>query len=124
MLPVGTKVVVRAGGKGVGAVAEIVSSPADQGHAYRVRFNDGAEGSFLRGELVVLRHFQRDGGALELPSAEYDFTKHVIVGAGSGPCLVIAVGARAHDGQPELRGELEVALVVGGHGHDRAGAVA
>lgn len=24
-------------------------------------------------------------------------TKHVIVGAGSGPCLVIAVGARAHD---------------------------
>jgi uncharacterized cupin superfamily protein len=27
-------------------------------------------------------------------------TKHVIVGAGSDPCLVIAVGARAHDGQP------------------------
>jgi quercetin dioxygenase-like cupin family protein len=27
-------------------------------------------------------------------------TKHVIVGAGRGPCLVIAVGARAHDGQP------------------------
>jgi uncharacterized cupin superfamily protein len=24
-------------------------------------------------------------------------TKHVIAGAGSGPCLVIAVGARAHD---------------------------
>jgi uncharacterized cupin superfamily protein len=24
-------------------------------------------------------------------------TKHVIVGAGSGPCLVIAVGARGHD---------------------------
>ncbi len=27
-------------------------------------------------------------------------TSHVIVGAGSGPCLVIAVGARAHDGEP------------------------
>ena len=27
-------------------------------------------------------------------------TKHVIVGAGRGPCLVIAVGAREHDGQP------------------------
>ncbi len=27
-------------------------------------------------------------------------TEHAIVGAGSGPCLVIAVGARAHDGQP------------------------
>jgi uncharacterized cupin superfamily protein len=31
-------------------------------------------------------------------------TKHVIVGAGSGPCLVIAVGARAHDGQPDSIG--------------------
>jgi uncharacterized cupin superfamily protein len=27
-------------------------------------------------------------------------TGHVIVGAGDGPCLVIAVGARAHDGEP------------------------
>jgi uncharacterized cupin superfamily protein len=27
-------------------------------------------------------------------------TRHVIVGAGSRPCLVIAVGSRAHDGQP------------------------
>jgi uncharacterized cupin superfamily protein len=31
-------------------------------------------------------------------------TKHVIVGAGSRPCLVIAVGARAHDGQPDSLG--------------------
>ncbi len=31
-------------------------------------------------------------------------TKHVIVGAGTGPCLVIAVGARAHDGQPDSLG--------------------
>jgi uncharacterized cupin superfamily protein len=31
-------------------------------------------------------------------------TKHVIIGAGSGPCVVIAVGARAHDGQPESLG--------------------
>jgi uncharacterized cupin superfamily protein len=31
-------------------------------------------------------------------------TKHVIIGAGSGPCLVIAVGARAHDGQPDTLG--------------------
>ena len=31
-------------------------------------------------------------------------TKHVLVGAGSGPCLVIAVGARAHDGQPDSLG--------------------
>jgi mannose-6-phosphate isomerase-like protein (cupin superfamily) len=31
-------------------------------------------------------------------------TKHVIVGAGSVPCVVIAVGAREHDGQPESLG--------------------
>ena len=31
-------------------------------------------------------------------------TKHVIIGAGSGPCLVIAVGARAHDGQRDSLG--------------------
>jgi uncharacterized cupin superfamily protein len=31
-------------------------------------------------------------------------TKHMIVGAGSGPCLVIAVGGRAHDGQPNSLG--------------------
>jgi uncharacterized cupin superfamily protein len=31
-------------------------------------------------------------------------TKHVLVGAGGGPCLVIAVGARTHDGQPDSLG--------------------
>jgi hypothetical protein len=31
-------------------------------------------------------------------------TKHVLVGAGSGLCLVIAVGARAHDGEPDSLG--------------------
>jgi uncharacterized cupin superfamily protein len=28
-------------------------------------------------------------------------TKHVIVGAGSGPCVVIAVGAREHSSEPD-----------------------
>ena len=42
----------------------------------------------------------------ERPLRAWDFvhsppgTSHVIVGAGSGPCLLIAVGARAHDGEP------------------------
>jgi oxalate decarboxylase/phosphoglucose isomerase-like protein (cupin superfamily) len=46
----------------------------------------------------------------ERPLRRWDFvhcpphTKHVIVGAGSGPCLVIAVGARQHDGQPDSLG--------------------
>ena len=30
--------------------------------------------------------------------------KHVLIGAGSGPCVVIAVGARAHDGQRDSLG--------------------
>jgi mannose-6-phosphate isomerase-like protein (cupin superfamily) len=43
----------------------------------------------------------------ERPVRAWDFvhcppgTRHVLVGAGSGPCLVIAVGSRAHDGQPD-----------------------
>ena len=46
----------------------------------------------------------------ERPLQTWDFvhsppgTKHVIVGAGSGPCLVIAVGSREHDGQPDSLG--------------------
>jgi uncharacterized cupin superfamily protein len=46
----------------------------------------------------------------ERPLRAWDFvhcppnTKRVIVGAGTGPCLVIAVGARAHDGQPDSLG--------------------
>jgi uncharacterized cupin superfamily protein len=32
------------------------------------------------------------------------YTKHVIVGAGTDPCLVIAVGSRAHDGRPDSLG--------------------
>ena len=31
-------------------------------------------------------------------------TKHVIVGSGNSPCLVIAVGSRAHDAQPDSIG--------------------
>jgi uncharacterized cupin superfamily protein len=31
-------------------------------------------------------------------------TRHVLVGAGSGPCLVVAVGSREHDGQPDSLG--------------------
>ena len=46
----------------------------------------------------------------ERPLRAWDFvhcppgTRHVVVGAGNGPCLVIAVGAREHDGQPDSLG--------------------
>jgi uncharacterized cupin superfamily protein len=72
------------------------------------------------GEPMSMYHWEADqesflvvsGEALlivegeERPLGTWDFvhspprTRHVIVGAGSGPCLVLAVGSREHDGQP------------------------
>jgi uncharacterized cupin superfamily protein len=69
------------------------------------------------GEPMAMYHWEADQEAFlvvsgeailivegeERPLRAWDFvhsppkTKHVIVGAGSGPCLVIAVGARGHD---------------------------
>ena len=43
----------------------------------------------------------------ERPLRPWDFVhcppnaKHTIVGAGDGPCVVVAVGAREHDGKPD-----------------------
>lgn len=54
----------------------------------------------LAGEAVLVV----DGE--ERPLRKWDFvhsppgTAHVIVGAGGEPCLVLAVGSRAHDGEP------------------------
>jgi uncharacterized cupin superfamily protein len=54
----------------------------------------------LSGEAVLVVEGE------ERPLRAWDFfhsppgTKHVIVGAGSGPCLVLGVGSRAHDGEP------------------------
>ena len=58
----------------------------------------------VSGEAVLVVEGQ------ERPLRAWDFvhsppgTKHVIVGAGEGPCLVIAIGSRAHDGQPDSLG--------------------
>ena len=74
----------------------------------------------MPGEPMSMYHWEADqenflvvsGEALLIVEGEerqlrtWDFvhsppgTKHVIVGAGSGPCLLIAVGSRAHDGEP------------------------
>jgi uncharacterized cupin superfamily protein len=78
----------------------------------------------MPGEPMAMYHWEADQEAFLVVSGEavlvvegeerslrpWDFvhcppqTKHVIVGAGSGPCLVIAVGARANDGQPDSLG--------------------
>jgi uncharacterized cupin superfamily protein len=71
----------------------------------------------MPGEPMAMYHWEADQEAFLVVSGEallivegeerqlraWDFvhsppnTKHVLVGAGSGPCLVIAVGARAND---------------------------
>ena len=73
------------------------------------------------GEPMAMYHWEADQEGFLLVSGEailiiegeerqlraWDFVhcppgaKHVIVGAGSGPCLVIAVGAREHSGRPD-----------------------
>ena len=76
------------------------------------------------GEAMAMYHWEADqedflvlsGEALLIVEGEerrlraWDFvhsppgTGHVIVGAGTGPCLVIAVGSRAHDGERDSLG--------------------
>jgi uncharacterized cupin superfamily protein len=78
----------------------------------------------MPGDAMSMYHWEADqenflvvsGEALLIAEGEerslgaWDFvhsppgTKHVIVGTGNGPCLVIAVGSRAHDGRPDSIG--------------------
>jgi uncharacterized cupin superfamily protein len=78
----------------------------------------------MPGEPMAQYHWETDQEALLVVSGEavliiegeerqlraWDFvhcppnTKHVIVGAGSGPCVVIAVGAREHSTEPDSLG--------------------
>jgi uncharacterized cupin superfamily protein len=75
----------------------------------------------MPGEPMAMYHREADQEALllvsgdailvvegeERPLRAWDFvhcppgTAHVVVGAGRGPCVVIAVGSRAHDGRPD-----------------------
>jgi uncharacterized cupin superfamily protein len=58
----------------------------------------------LSGEAVLIVEGE------ERPLRQWDFfhcpagTKHIIVGSGDAPCLVLAVGARKHSGSPEWGG--------------------
>ena len=69
ILSAGTRIVTRnpvnlIGGRGevpTGAVATILVSPADSTHAYKVRFNDGAEAMIRRSEFSILKEFKDEG---------------------------------------------------------------
>ncbi|MDB6024191.1 MAG: nucleotidyltransferase, partial [Verrucomicrobiales bacterium] len=72
ILSSGTRVVTRngvnkiGGGQEIvaGSVAVIVSSPDDAQHAYKIRFNDGAEAMVRRNEFSILKEFKN------LPNAQ------------------------------------------------------
>jgi predicted nucleotidyltransferase len=61
-----------------GAVGVVVKSPVDLSHAYRVRFPDGVEDSFLCSELAVLANFKAGGVKEGLDSANDSLYEHVI----------------------------------------------
>ena len=75
ILSAGTRIVTRndanriGGGQliAAGAVAVITDSPADAQHAYKVRFNDGAEAMLRRTEFSILKEFKKVPGAQPLP---------------------------------------------------------
>jgi predicted nucleotidyltransferase len=52
VIPAGTKVLARAGGR----VGIVVHAPASPEHNYRVKFADGAEESFRRTDLTIFKH--------------------------------------------------------------------
>jgi uncharacterized cupin superfamily protein len=58
----------------------------------------------VAGEAVLLIEGE------ERPLRQWDFVhcppgaRHTIVGAGAGPCVVVAVGAREHEGRPDWGG--------------------
>jgi len=99
ILSVGTAVVTRVEVRSgdaltcpAGAVGRIVESPVDMEHSYRVRLTGGELVSLRRGQIAVLKHFQRDprDGMGEGADAmdEYDLQQYVIY-----RCIV---GSRAY----------------------------
>src|SRR5262245_30156918 len=90
ILSPGTRIVTRndanpiAGGQliAAGAVAVITDSPADAQHAYKVRFNDGAEAMLRRTEFSILKEFKADEavGRKSAPAgSDFEFWKPFII---------------------------------------------
>ena len=87
IVPLGTQIVIRqdvvpiGGGSPVpkGTVGELIRTPADATHAYRVRFADGCEGTVRRQEFSLLKHVKNGPlGDSERALKEYDLYDFVI----------------------------------------------
>src|ERR1043165_7106980 len=88
ILSPGTRIVTRndanriGGGEVVaaGVVAVITDSPADAQHAYKVRFNDGAEAMLRRTEFSILKEFKADEAVgRDSASSDFEFWKPFII---------------------------------------------
>jgi predicted nucleotidyltransferase len=69
VIPTGTKVLTRNGGR----VGIVVHAPESPEHRYRVRFADGAENSFRRGELTIFKHTEAEIPGPPDPTELYRF---------------------------------------------------
>ena len=110
ILPVGTQVVARvevkaAGGETLcprGAVGEIVKSPDDGTHSYRVRFLNGAEAALQRHELTIRKQYQQAAAQPgDDPLGDYNLYDFVIY-----RCVVgsRAFGLETDDSDTDRRG--------------------
>ncbi|HKQ38707.1 MAG TPA: hypothetical protein VJ063_11560 [Verrucomicrobiae bacterium] len=90
ILSAGTRIVTRNNANQIGGgclipaggVAVIIESPSDAQHAYKVRFNDGAQAMLRRSEFSILKEFKSDEavgrGSIEA-SADFEFWKPFII---------------------------------------------
>src|SRR2546426_8962515 len=65
-----------------GSVAVITESPADAQHAYKVRFNDGAEAMLRRTEFSILKEFKAVPAAVKSDSPR-PFERSEVTGDGN-----------------------------------------
>src|SRR5215510_14613185 len=113
ILSPGTRIVTRndanriGGGQLVasGAVALITESPADAQHAYKVRFNDGAEAMLRRTEFSILKEFKADlavGRDSAPANSDFEFWKPFIIYR----CVIgsKAFGLSVYDSDVDRRG--------------------
>jgi predicted nucleotidyltransferase len=63
-----------------GSVGEVLQSPSDNSHSYKVRFAGGAEAFLRRREIAVLREYQSPDSfrGAESPVAEFELDKYII----------------------------------------------
>jgi len=94
VIPAGTKVVTRIDGR----VGVVVHAPAALEHAYRVRFADGKDGTYRRGDLTIFKHADAE---IPLGPDSEELHRFVIF-----RCIVgsTAFGLNDHDSDVDRRG--------------------